>query len=52
MSERHDCNDTNDRRAGGVTRREFVTTAAAAGAGVVIVPRHVLGRGFQAPSDT
>ena len=52
MSERHDRNDTNDRRAGGVTRREFVTTAAAAGAGVVIVPRHVLGRGFQAPSDT
>src|SRR5215218_6376994 len=36
----------------GVTRRSFVTTAAAAGAGVVIVPRHVLGRGFQAPSDT
>jgi predicted dehydrogenase len=36
----------------GVSRRTFVTTAAAAGAGVVIVPRHVLGRGFQAPSDT
>ncbi|MEO7274026.1 MAG: Gfo/Idh/MocA family oxidoreductase [Vicinamibacterales bacterium] len=36
----------------GITRRSFVTTAAAAGAGVVIVPRHVLGRGFQAPSDT
>ena len=36
----------------GMTRRSFVTTAAAAGAGVVIVPRHVLGRGFQAPSDT
>ena len=36
----------------GVSRREFVTTAAAAGAGVVIVPRSVLGRGFQAPSDT
>src|SRR3954447_6958761 len=36
----------------GMTRRSFVTTAAAAGAGIVIVPRHVLGRGFQAPSDT
>jgi predicted dehydrogenase len=36
----------------GVSRREFVTTAAAAGAGLVIVPRSVLGRGFQAPSDT
>jgi predicted dehydrogenase len=36
----------------GMTRRSFVTTAAAAGAGVVIVPRHVLGRGLQAPSDT
>src|SRR3954469_567700 len=36
----------------GITRRSFVTTAAAAGAGVVIVPRHVLGRGLQAPSDT
>jgi predicted dehydrogenase len=31
-----------------ITRRQFVTTAAA----LVIVPRHVLGRGFQAPSDT
>ncbi len=36
----------------GITRRSFVTTAAAAGAGIVIVPRHVLGRGMQAPSDT
>ncbi len=35
----------------GVSRREFVQTAAVAGAGFVIVPRHVLGRGFQAPSD-
>jgi predicted dehydrogenase len=38
--------------AAGVSRREFVTRTAAAGAGLVIVPRHVLGRGFQAPSDT
>src|SRR5687768_16820848 len=35
-----------------VTRRKFVKTAAAAGAALTIVPRHVLGRGFQAPSDT
>ena len=35
----------------GISRREFVTTAAAAAAGLMIVPRHVLGRGFQAPSD-
>jgi predicted dehydrogenase len=34
------------------TRREFVKTAAVAGAGLTIVPRHVLGLGFQAPSDT
>jgi predicted dehydrogenase len=36
----------------GVSRRGFMSTAAAAGAGIVIVPRHVLGRGLQAPSDT
>ena len=36
----------------GLSRRDFVTRTAAAGAGLVIVPRHVLGRGFQAPSDT
>ena len=35
-----------------VTRRKFVKTAAGAGAAITIVPRHVLGRGFQAPSDT
>ena len=35
-----------------VSRREFVTTAAATAAGITIVPRHVLGAGFQAPSDT
>ncbi len=42
--------------AAGVTRREFVVESAklAMGAAVapMIVPRHVLGRGFQAPSDT
>ena len=34
-----------------ITRRGFLTTTAA-GAGLTILPRHVLGRGFQAPSDT
>jgi predicted dehydrogenase len=34
-----------------VSRRKFMGTAAAA-AGLSIVPRHVLGKGFQAPSDT
>ena len=38
--------------AAGFPRREFVTTVAGAGAAFMIVPRHVLGRGFQAPSDT
>ena len=35
-----------------VSRRKFVKDAAIAGVGLTIVPRHVLGRGFQAPSDT
>src|SRR6476646_7227252 len=35
-----------------LSRREFVTTVAGTGAAFLIVPRHVLGRGFQAPSDT
>ena len=34
------------------SRREFVTTAGLVTAGVTIVPRHVLGRGMAAPSDT
>ncbi len=34
------------------TRREFVHTAAGAAAAFHIVPRHVLGRGYRAPSDT
>src|SRR3954452_923206 len=33
------------------TRRRFLTDLAIAGAGMTIVPRHVLGRGFTAPSD-
>ena len=40
-----------DTKAAGMSRRQFVTTMAGAGAGLMIVPRHVLGRGFQAPSD-
>src|SRR3954466_10014766 len=34
-----------------VSRRTFLTQTAIAGAGLTIVPRHVLGRGFTAPSD-
>src|SRR3954465_3704998 len=35
----------------GVSRRQFIETAAVAGAGLTIVPRHVLGMGYPAPSD-
>ncbi|MEE2778193.1 MAG: Gfo/Idh/MocA family oxidoreductase [Acidobacteriota bacterium] len=35
----------------GLSRRQFATGAAAA-AGIMIVPRHVLGKGKKAPSDT
>ena len=35
-----------------LSRRDFVHHAALAGAGITIVPRHVLGRGYRAPSDT
>src|SRR5271165_2628330 len=35
-----------------ITRRNFLADASAAGAAFMIVPRHVLGRGFAAPSDT
>jgi len=34
-----------------LSRRNFIGAAAAAGAAVTIVPRHVLGRGFTPPSD-
>jgi predicted dehydrogenase len=34
-----------------ISRRKFVAAAGAAAAGWMIVPRHVLGRGFRAPSD-
>ena len=35
-----------------ISRRVFLTRVAAGGAACAIVPRHVLGRGFTAPSDT
>jgi predicted dehydrogenase len=36
-----------------ITRREFIEKTAAGAAGLMVVPRHVLGgRGIQAPSDT
>lgn len=35
-----------------ISRRTFIGDAAMAGAAFSIVPRHVLGRGFRAPSDT
>jgi len=34
-----------------ITRREFVKDVATVGAGLTIVPRHVLGRGMTPPSD-
>ncbi|NQW05306.1 MAG: Gfo/Idh/MocA family oxidoreductase [Acidobacteria bacterium] len=40
-----------DEKPRGVTRRDFVQQAFAGGAAFSIVPRHVLGRGYQAPSD-
>ncbi len=35
-----------------MSRRSFVRGAGTAALGAMVVPRHVLGRGFQAPSDT
>ena len=35
-----------------ITRWRFVKTIAGTGAAFTILPRHVLGRGMQAPSDT
>jgi len=34
-----------------ISRRSFVSKVAVTGAGLTIVPRHVLGKGFTAPSD-
>jgi predicted dehydrogenase len=41
-----------DTKSSQVSRRQFVETVASTAAGLTIVPRHVLGAGFQAPSDT
>ena len=35
-----------------ISRRTFVSKVAVTSAGFAIVPRHVLGKGFAAPSDT
>ena len=52
MAEREDRKATPEKtEKPDLARRRFVSTAAAA-AGLAIVPRHVLGRGRQAPSDT
>ena len=36
----------------GLSRRQFIAGVSASAASAMIVPRHVLGRGRQAPSDT
>ncbi|QEC52289.1 putative dehydrogenase [Anseongella ginsenosidimutans] len=41
----------NTDNGSGFSRRNFIKGGAAAAAGFMIVPRHVLGRGFTAPSD-
>src|SRR6516164_5521531 len=40
-----------DEKSKGVSRRQFIETAAVTGATIAIVPRHVLGRGYTPPSD-
>ena len=47
----HDESPSSPTTTHGVSRRTFISRAAGAGAAITIVPRHVLGRGFQAPSD-
>src|SRR6266478_1666389 len=44
-------NDDSQVEKNGVTRRDFIKNAAVGGAGFMIVPRHVLGRGMTPPSD-
>src|SRR3954468_17915561 len=41
----------NDNTAENSSRRNFLRSSSVAAAGFFIVPRHVLGRGFVAPSD-
>src|SRR5271155_5951197 len=40
------------KEANNTSRRSFLKNAAATGTAFLIVPRHVLGRGFTPPSDT
>src|SRR5579862_2564410 len=44
-------NSMKDKNQFNKSRRDFIKNSSLAGAGVFIVPRHVLGRGFVAPSD-
>ena len=39
------------KKGSSISRKDFIRTTALTGAGFFIVPRHVLGRGFIAPSD-
>ena len=43
--------DQTDKVVTNASRREFLKNTAITAAGFMIVPRHVLGRGFIAPSD-
>lgn len=43
--------EKNTENGSGFNRRNFIKGGMAAAAGFMIVPRHVLGRGFVAPSD-
>jgi len=51
MSEQGNTNHTGAEAKRVVSRRNFVTTVASAGAGLSIVSRHVLGHGINPPSD-
>jgi predicted dehydrogenase len=44
-------NNNQSNKKGGNSRRNFIRNAGAAAAAFYIVPRHVMGRGFIAPSD-
>ena len=41
----------NDNKPQNSSRRNFIRNGSLVAAGITIVPRHVLGRGFIAPSD-
>lgn len=44
-------NSNQSNKKSGNSRRTFIRNAATAAAGFYIIPRHVMGRGFVAPSD-